>query len=93
MLLKLVFAAAAITAVWAYVPIGGRSMADRWRQAKTPAEFFDRTWTDIRGEPESPPRVAQPARTRRAPAERPTESHRESDRRELGRILADRLRE
>lgn len=92
-LLKLLLAAAAVAAVWAFVPMGGRTMADRWRKAKTPAEFVDRTWAEVQGKPppKAPPRAAQRARARTAPAPRPTESHRESDRRELDRILSEHL--
>jgi len=92
-LLKLLLAAAAVAAVWAYVPMGGRTMADRWRKAKTPSQFVDRTWAELRGlpAPKPPPRAAPRAQARTAPAPRPTESHRESDRRELDRIVSEHL--
>ena len=93
-LVKLLLAAAAIAAVWAYVPIGGRSMADRWRKARTPSEFVDRAWAELRGAPppKAAPRPVPRTQARAAPSNRPTESHRESDRRELDRIVAEELR-
>jgi hypothetical protein len=91
-LLKLLLAAAAIAAVWAFVPIGGRSMADRWRTATDPSEFVDRTWAELRGPQEPAQRTARRApQGPSAPAGHPTESHRESDRKALERIVADRL--
>lgn len=95
MLLKLLLAAAALAAVWAFVPIGGRTMADRWNKARDASEFVDRTWAELRGTPAPPARTAQRTQARAAPASRPagrpTESHRESDRRELDRILSKQL--
>jgi hypothetical protein len=92
-LLKLLLAAAAVAAVWAYVPIGGRTMADRWQRAKNPSQFVDRTWAELRGQPapKPPPRTAQRAQARTTPKPRPTESHRESDRRELDRIVSEHV--
>lgn len=92
LVLKLLLAAAAIAAVWAFVPVGGHTMADRWRKAKNPSELVDRTWAELRGTPAPPPRTAQRAQARTAPdGRRPTESHRETDRRELDRILSEHL--
>ncbi len=92
-LLKLLLAAAAVAAVWAFVPIGGRTMADRWQKAKTPSQFVDRIWAELRADPapKPPPRSAQRTQARKVPAPRPTESHRDSDRRELDRILSEHL--
>lgn len=92
--LKLLLAAAAVAAVWAFVPVGGHSMGERWRKARTPAEFIDRTWAEIHRAHRPPPRTARRApQGPSTPAGHPTESHRESDRRELERIVADRLEE
>ncbi len=94
--LKIVLAAAALAAVWSFVPIAGHTMAWRWHRAGDPADFFDRTWSEIRGEPR-PSAHARPAPRPQArgssPAPRPAESHSEADRRELDRILSRHLGE
>lgn len=91
--LKILLAGAALAAVWAFVPIGGRTMAARWQRAASPAQFVDRTWAELRGEPaparpKSPPRHAQ---GRGAPPARPAEGHTDADHRELDRILSSHL--
>ncbi len=95
MLLKIVLAAAALAAIWAFVPIGGHTMAWRWRRAPSPAEFVDRTWAEIRGA--GGPQHGRPAPRAQARAgasgARPSESHSEADRRELDRILTRHLDE
>ncbi len=94
--LKIVLAGAALAAIWAFVPIGGHTMAWRWQHAASPAEFVDRTWAEIR----SATRTAQhghpvPRTQARSgtPGARPSESHSEADRRELDRILTRHLDE
>jgi hypothetical protein len=100
--LKLLLAGAALAAIWAFVPFGGRTLADRWSTARNPSEFIDRTWAEMKGEgpadgkekakPSSPGR-SKPAQARGArPSGRPpTESHSEADRRALDRLLSERL--
>lgn len=96
MALKIVLAGAALAAIWAFVPLGGHTMAWRWQHAASPAEFVDRTWAEIR----AATRIAQsshPAPHAQArsgtPGPRPSESHTEADRRELDRILSRHLDE
>ena len=94
MAVKLLLAAAAVAAVWSFVPIGGRTMAARWHHARTPAELAEGLWAELSP---SPPRHAHPApralaRGRSGPA-RPTESHTEADRQALDRIVARHLEE
>lgn len=94
--LKILLAAAALAAVWAFVPIGGHTMAWRWQRAADPADFVDRAWAELRGEVRPPqhPRPAPRAQARGgAPAARPSESHSEADRKELDRILSRHLDE
>jgi hypothetical protein len=93
--LKLVVAAAAIAAVWSFVPIGGRTLAARWQRAQTPAALVEGLWSDLRGEPaHRPSHPVQRAQARGgAPAARPTESHSEADRRALDRIVSRHLDE
>jgi hypothetical protein len=92
-LLKVVLAAAALAAVWAFVPIGGHTMADRWRRARTPAELIDRTWAELKGEPAHPHATARTQARTAAPGARPTESHSDSDRKALDRIVSEHLQE
>ena len=92
--LKLLLAAAALAAVWAFVPLGGRTLADRWHHARTPAEFVERGWAEVAGKQ---PATQQPRPTARAqaraamPGGHPAESHSEADRRALDRTLSQHL--
>ena len=98
--LKLLLAAAAVAAVWCFVPVKGRTLAERWGRSRTTAEFVERAWADLRGHPEPP--AARPhaplhgpgekAQARGAPP-RPTESHSEADRRALDKVLSQHLGE
>jgi hypothetical protein len=96
--LKLLLAAAAVAAVWCFVPVKGRTLAERWGRARTPTEFVERAWSDVRGPPA--PAAARPrppargsAQARGAPAQRPTESHSEADRKALDRVLSQHLQD
>jgi len=94
--LKLVLAGAALAAIWAFVPIGGHTMAWRWQRAGSAAAFVDRTWAEIRDAGLAAQRAhpAPHAQARSgAPAARPSESHSDADRRELDRILSRHLDE
>ena len=89
--LKLALAAAALWAVWTFVPVRGRTLADRWRAAGEP-----RRLPRARLAPRRPARRASPRRSRRrarsrAAPQRPTEGHTDADRRAVERILAERL--
>lgn len=88
--LKLAFAAAALWAVWSFVPVGGRTLADRWRAAGNVSAFVERAFAEVTGEG-ARPKARPQARQNPAPAPRPTEGHTESDRRAVERLLADRL--
>jgi hypothetical protein len=95
--LKLLVAAAAVAAVWCFVPVKGRTLAERWGRSRTAADFAERIYTDLRGRPEAtaarPPRsTREKAQARSAPA-RPTESHSESDRKALDQVLSEHLGE
>lgn len=92
LLLKLALAAGAVAAVWAWVPVGERTMADRWRVAATPGVFVDRTLAELLGR--QPGRRPIPRANARTPAhERAEEAPSDADRRALERILSDRLDE
>jgi hypothetical protein len=92
--LKLAVAAAAVWAVWSFVPVRGHTLAERWRAAGNLSAFIERGWAEATGAtpPRAPPRPQ--ARQKPAPApQRPTEGHTDADRRAVERILADRLAE
>lgn len=89
--LKLVVAAAAVWAVWAFVPVGGRTLADRWRAAGSVSAFVERGWAEATGALGARPAPRPQARQKTQPAARPTEGHSEADRRAVERILADRV--
>ena len=96
--LKILLAAAALAAVWAFVPIGGRTMAERFRRAGGAAEFAERTWQELavaavhRGQPHQPKAPHGQARPGAAAAH-PSEDHSASDRQALDHILTSRLEE
>lgn len=86
--LKLALAAAAVWAVWSFVPVRGRTLAQRWSAAPTPQAFAERGWAELTGTPSRPPAQARPGPAARA---RPTEGHTEADRREVDRLVAEGL--
>jgi hypothetical protein len=91
--LKLAVAAAAIWAVWSFVPVGGRTCAQRWRSAGNLATFLERGWAEATGAAAPRPAPRPQARQKPSPVQpRPTEGHTEADRRAVERILAERLR-
>ena len=90
--LKVALAAAALWAVWTFVPVRGRTLAERWGAAPTAAAFVERGWDEAAhglggGKPSARPQ----ARQKPATAQRPTEGHTEADRRAVDRILSERL--
>jgi hypothetical protein len=94
--LKLILAAAALAAVWTFVPVHGRTLADRWHHAHTSREFAARALGELRGQPAPPPppqhpRPAQRAQARNEAPLRPSESHTEEDKKALDQILAKHL--
>ncbi len=89
--LKLVLVAAAIWAVWSFVPVHGRTLAERWAAAGSVAVFLERGWAEATRAAE--PRPPARSRARTAARERPAEAHSEADRRAVDRILSERLSE
>jgi hypothetical protein len=87
--LKLALAGVALWAVWSFVPLRGRTLADRWRAAPDAVAFAERGWTELAGLAKGAPKPQ--ARQKPTPAQRPTEGHTEADRRAVDRILSDRL--
>lgn len=104
MLLKVALVAAALAAVWQFVAIGGRTMAERWHRARSTSEFLDRTWAEVAGDPKPQARAHAPGRApvnaaaprpqaRATPGTRPTEGHTEADRKALDRIVSEHVRD
>jgi hypothetical protein len=100
LLLKLALAAAALWAVWSFVPVGGRTLADRWRAAPDARAFAEHGWHEVaarlgESRPARPPPARPQARSPERPARdaRPAEGHTDADRRAVDRIVAESLRE
>jgi hypothetical protein len=90
--LKLALAAGALWAVWTFVPVRGKTLAERWRASPNAAAFAERGWDEaahaFSGKPAARPQARQkPA----APAPRPSEGHTDADRKAVDRILSERL--
>ncbi|HEY6003980.1 MAG TPA: hypothetical protein VIV57_13975 [Anaeromyxobacter sp.] len=89
--LKLALAAAALWAMWSFVPIHGRTLAERWRAAGNAATFLERARDEIAGRPRSPARPQARGPRSGDARERPAEGHTDSDRAAVDRLLSDRL--
>jgi hypothetical protein len=89
--LKLALAAGALWAVWTFVPVRGRTLADRWRAAPDAAIFVERGWDEASHAFAGKPAPRPQARQKPAPAQRPTEGHTEADRKAVDRLLSERL--
>ncbi len=91
--LKLTLAAAALWAVWTFVPLRGRTLAERWRAAGNLAAFVERGVAEVTGRRTAPPKPqARTPKTGDA-RERPSEGHSDADRRAVDRLLSERLSE
>jgi hypothetical protein len=89
--LKLALAAGALWALWTFVPVRGRTLAERWGAAPTAAAFVERGWDEASHAFAGRPAVKPQARQKPAPTQRPTEGHTEADRKAVDRILSERL--
>lgn len=96
-LLKLAAVAAALWAVWAFVPVHGRTLAARWRAAPDAGAFAAAGWAELRGAVAGHGAARRGAERRaqgRAARDgRPVEGHTDADRRAVDRILARHLEE
>ena len=101
-LVKLALAAALLWAIWAFVPMGGRTLAARWRAAPDAQAFAASLFAEARrglaglGHPDAAsrtPRREARAGERRTHDPRPAEKHTEADRRAVDRIVAEHLSE
>ncbi len=86
--LKLALAAAVVWAVWTFVPVRGRTLAQRWDASPSVSGFLEGAWAELRGPARPQARTARPGGR-----ERPTEGHTEADRRAVDRLLSERLGE
>ena len=104
-LLKWGVVAAALAAVVAFVPVGGRTVLARWRASSGPGDFATRTVAEIQrggrrlmGGSPAPSREAQARSAPRpvppAPGQppQPAEHHTEADRKALDAIVAEHAR-
>jgi len=90
--LKLALAAAAVWALWTFVPIHGRTLAERWRAAPDGAAFVERGWDEASRAFGGKPAAQRPQARQKPPAgQRPTEGHTDADRKAVDRILSERL--
>jgi hypothetical protein len=101
---KLALVVGALAAVWAFVPVGGRTLSERWRAAGSAERFAERSWAELReafrDEPTAPAKTKPPrtpgpqtqARAKPGRDARPAEGHTDADRRALDQILAERLK-
>lgn len=88
-MLKLGLAAAALWAVWTFVPVHGRTLDARWRAAGDLSTFVESGIAEATRRPPPKPQARSP----RAPAarERPSEAVSEADRAAVDRLLSERL--
>lgn len=96
LLAKLALAAAVLVALWLWVPLRGRTLAQRYDRAGSFPAFVERGWQELTGKPakpapERPSARAHARETTGASRARPTEGHTDADRRALDRVLTEEL--
>jgi len=86
--------AGALAAAVALVPVRGRTVLERWRVARGPADFVSRSWQEAAAAAglSGPQAGKPPARASRQDGRRaePTERHTAADRAEIERIVSER---
>lgn len=87
--LKLGLAAAALWAVWTFVPVHGRTLDQRWRAAGDLSTFVERGLAEVTGRTPPKPQARNPGPP--GTRERPSEGHSEADRAAVDRLLSERL--
>ncbi len=90
LVLKVALAAGALWALWTFVPVRGRTLAERWRAAPTAAAFASRSWDEAARAFSGKPAPRPQARQKPVP-QRSTEGHTEADRKAVERILSEHL--
>lgn len=90
-LIGLLLFVGALAAAAALVPVGGRTVHDRWKASRGPSDFVSRSWREVVAASgiSEPPARKPAARTAREAA-RPAERHTDADRAELERIVSER---
>jgi hypothetical protein len=99
-LLRWAVVAAALAAVVAFVPVGDRTLLDRWRASAGPGDFAARALGELGQEGRrllrgsGPTRDAQARAAPARPGQRapPAEHHTEADRKALDAIVAEHAR-
>lgn len=88
--------AGALAVAVALVPVRGRTVLERYRASRGPADFLTRSWKEAAAAAGlSGPEAGKPAaRAGRPPGRRaePTERHTDADRAEIERIVAEHAR-
>lgn len=86
----------ALAAAVALVPVGGRTVLERYRASRGPADFASRSWQEVaQATGLSRPRAGKgAAHGQRHPARKaePAERHTDADRAELERIVEEHAR-
>jgi len=105
-LLKAAVILGALAAVVLLLPLGGRTLADRWQGAAGPEDFARRLWGEVRGEPADRGKPGKPGKRPGArgpatadagrPAEGkpdagPAERHSDADQQALDRLVGEHL--
>jgi hypothetical protein len=101
--------AAILLLVGAFVPVGGRTLVERWNAAPSAGRFAEKGWNEVvstwdslwgtkpASRPGSRPAPAKaPARTAKAPekaAPAPVEHHTDADRTAVDRLVAEHARD
>ncbi len=96
LLAKLALAAAVLVALWLWVPVRGRTLAQRYERAGSFPAFVERGWQELTGKPvkqapERPPARSHARSSASGSRARPTEGHTDADRRALDRVLSEEL--
>jgi len=90
-LVGLLLVAGALAAGAAYLPIGGRTVRDRWHASRGPGDFARRSFRELSQAAGLLDPPARPVPPKSAPSPRtPVERHTDSDRAALERVVAER---
>lgn len=100
-LLKLALLLGTVAALVFLLPLGGRTLADRWQAAGGATDFARRSWAELRGaagaERAKPPRASRPQGQGQAQAKAggkpaaPEEGVTEQERQALEKLLGEHL--
>ncbi len=104
-LLRLAVLLGFVAGVLFLLPIGDRTLFERWRAARSPSDFVARSWAELRGSepPASPGPLAAPRKGKavkpagppgaRPAPDRPLDTTTDADRKSLDQLLDQHLSE